>query len=107
MDYVYCQVFYIKLPWNAVIVNTNKKDRKESVKQHLRNYANHKESFNAIKSNNGTTLSIEYWNLKQKQEAERFIREIKGQCKAYSHTLKKWNLCLNEKLVVIDNPDKK
>ena len=41
-----------------------------SFKKH---YGNHKESFNAIKSNNGTTLSIEYWNLKQKQEAARFI----------------------------------
>ena len=27
-------------------------------------YANHKRSFNLIKSKNDTTLSIEYWNLK-------------------------------------------
>ena len=32
-------------------------------------YANHKKSFNLIKSKNFTTLSIEYWSLKQKQQA--------------------------------------
>ena len=30
-------------------------------------YANHKKSFNLIKSKNDTTLSIEYWTLKLKQ----------------------------------------
>ena len=34
-------------------------------------YANHKKSINLIKSKNGTTLSIEYWSLKQKQQARR------------------------------------
>ena len=37
MDYVQRQVFYIKLPQNAAIVNTNKRGTKESVKRHLRN----------------------------------------------------------------------
>ena len=32
--------------------------------------------------------------------------EIKGQYKAYNHTLKKCNLSLNEKLPIIDDPDK-
>ena len=31
-------------------------------------YANHKKSFNLTKSKNDTTLSIEYWDLKQKQK---------------------------------------
>ena len=51
-------------------------------------YANHKRSFNLIKSKNDTTLSIEYWNLKQKQQAPRFTWEIRGQYKAYNATLK-------------------
>ena len=51
-------------------------------------YANHKNSFNLIKSENDTTLSIEYWNLKQKQQAGRLTLGIKGQYKAYNATLK-------------------
>ena len=48
---------------------------------------------------------IEYWTLKQKQQAPRLTWEIKGQYKAYNPTLKKCNLCLNEKLAIIDDPD--
>ena len=69
-------------------------------------YANHKKSFRLINSKNDTTLSIEYWILKQKQQAPRLTWEIKGQYKAYNPTLKKCNLCLNEKLAIIDDPDK-
>ena len=46
---------------------------------------------------------MEYWNLKQ--QAPRLTWEIKGQYKAYNPTLKKCNLCLNEKLAIIDDPD--
>ena len=67
-------------------------------------YANQKKSFNLIKSKNDTTLFVEYWTLKQ---APRLTWEIKGQYKAYNSPLKKRKLCLNEKLVVTDNPDKK
>ena len=59
-------------------------------------YANHIKSFNLINSKNDTTLSIEYWTLKQ-QQGPRLTWEIKGQYKAYNPTLKKCNLCLNEK----------
>ena len=38
-------------------------------------YANHKKSFNLIKSKNDTTLSIEYWNLKQKQSRQKFTEQ--------------------------------
>ena len=34
-------------------------------------YANHKKSFNLIKSKNDSTLSIEYWALKQKEQDPR------------------------------------
>ena len=69
-------------------------------------YANNKKSFNLIKSKYDTNLCIEYWTLKQKQQTPTFTWEIKGQYKAYSSTFKKCNLCLNEKLAIIDNPDK-
>ena len=52
-------------------------------------YTNYKKSFNLIKSENDTTLSIEYWTLKQKQHAPRLTWEIKGQYKAYNPTLNK------------------
>ena len=42
-------------------------------------YVNHKKSFNFIRSKNDTSLSIEYWNFKQKQQAPRLTWEIKGQ----------------------------
>ena len=107
MDYVQCQVFYIKLLQGAAIVNTSKKRYKGICETTFKKrYANHKKSFNLIKSKNDTTLSIEYWNLKQKQQTPKLTWEIKGQYKAYNPTLKKCNLCLNEKLATIDDPDK-
>ena len=69
-------------------------------------YVNHKKSFNLIKSKNDTTLSIKYWTLKQKQQGLKLKWKNKGQYKAYNPHLKRCNLCLNEKLVIIDNPDK-
>ena len=69
-------------------------------------YANHKKSFNLSKSKNDTILSIEYGDLKQKQQAPKITWEIKGQYKAYKPTLKKCNLCLNEKLSIIDHLDR-
>ena len=65
-----------------------------------------KKLFNLTNFKNDTTLSIKYWPLKQKQVAPRLTWEIKGQYKAYNPTLKKCNLCLNEKLAIIDDLDK-
>ena len=59
--------------------------------------ANHKKSFNSIKSKNDTTLSTEYCTSKQKQQAPRLTWEIKGQYKAYNPSLKISKLCLNER----------
>ena len=36
-------------------------------------YANHKNSFNLIKSKNDTTLSIEYWILKKTSSPETYM----------------------------------
>ena len=68
-------------------------------------YASRKKLLNLIKSKNDTILSREYWTLKYKQQAPRHTWGIKGQYKAYKPTLKKCNLCLSEKLAIIDNPD--
>ena len=107
MDYVERQAFYIKLlkkcsdskykqKWNKGICEMTFKKR----------YANHKKSFNLINSRNDTTLYVEYWNLKQKKQAPRLTLEMKGQYRAYNSTLKNCDLCLNETLAVIDDPDK-
>ena len=69
-------------------------------------YASYKKSFSLINSKYDTTLSVEYWALKQKQQDPRLTWEIKGQYKVCNPTLKKCNLCLNEKLTIIDDPDK-
>ena len=67
---------------------------------------NHKKSFSLIKSKNDTTLSIKYSSLKQKQQTLTLTWGIKGQYKAYNPTFIKCNPCLNEKLAIIDDPDK-
>ena len=69
-------------------------------------YANHKKSFHLINSKIDTTLSVEYWTLKQKQQAPRITWGIKGQYKVYNPTLKKCNFFLNENLAIIDDPEK-
>ena len=45
-------------------------------------------------------------DLKTKTASPRLALEIKGQCKADNPTFKKCNLCLNEKLAIIDDPGK-
>ena len=69
-------------------------------------YANHEKSFNLNHSKNETTLSIEYWSLKQKQQTPRLTWEINGEYRAYNPILKKCNLWLNGKLAIIDDQDK-
>ena len=56
-------------------------------------------------SKNYTTLSTEYWILKQKQQFPKLTWEIKRHYNAYNPTLKKCNFQLNEKLAIIDDPD--
>ena len=53
-----------------------------------------------------TPSYLEYWTSKQKQQAPRLTWEIKGQYKVFNPAVKKWNFCLNEKLAIIDDPDK-
>ena len=45
--------------------------------QFKKHYANHKKSPNLIKSKYDTILFIEYWNLKQKQQAPKLHGKLK------------------------------
>ena len=51
-------------------------------------------------------LSTEYCNLNTKQLNQRISWEIKGIYKSYNPTSKCCNLCLTEKLEILDDPDK-
>ena len=83
---------------------TYKVIRETNFKKH---YANDKKLFNLIKSKNDTKVSTEYWTLKEKQQASGLTWEINGRYNAYNTNFKKCNLCFNEKLAIIDYPDKK
>ena len=69
-------------------------------------YSNHKKSFNVPLYKHDTKLSTEYWNLKTKQLNPRISWKIKGIYKSYNPTSKRCNLCLTEKLEILDDPDK-
>ena len=69
-------------------------------------YSNHKKSFNVPLHKHDTKLSTEYWNLKMKQLNPQISWKIKGIHKSYNPTSKRCNLCLKEKLEILDNPDK-
>ena len=69
-------------------------------------YSNHKKSFNVRFYKDDTKLSTEYWNLKMKQLNPQISWKIKGIYKSYNPTSKRCNLCLTEKLEILDDPDK-
>ena len=64
--------------------------------------SNHKKSFKVPFYKHDTKLSTEYWNLKITQ----IPWKIKRIYKSYNPTSKRCNLCLTEKLEILDNPDK-
>ena len=69
-------------------------------------YSNHEKSFNVPLYKHDTKLSTKYWNLKMKQLNSEIFWKIKGIYKSYTPTSKCCNLCLTEKLEILDNPDK-
>ena len=61
MDYVQCQVFYIKLLQSAAIVNTSKKRYKGICETTFKKrYANYEKPFNLIKSKNRIYRTLEF-----------------------------------------------
>ena len=71
-----------------------------------KSYSNHKKSFNVSFYRHDTKLSTEYWNLRMKQLNPQISWKIKGVYKSYNTTSNRCNLCLTEKLEILDDPDK-
>ena len=69
-------------------------------------YSNHKKSFNVPFYKHDTKLSTGYWNLKTKNLNPRISWKIKGIYKCYNPISKRYNLCLTEKLEILEDPDK-
>ena len=69
-------------------------------------YANHKKSFNVPTYKNNTKLSTEYWALKIKQLNPKVSWQIKRRYNSYNPISRRCNLCLNEKLEILDDQDK-
>ena len=63
-------------------------------------------SFNVPLNERDTKLSTDYWNLKTKQLNPRISWKIKGIYKSYDPNSKRCNLCLTEKLEILDDPEK-
>ena len=69
-------------------------------------YVNHKKSFNVPTYKNDTKLSTEYWALKTKQLHPKVSWQIKRRYNSYNPISRRCNLCLNEKLEILDDQDK-
>ena len=69
-------------------------------------YANHKKYFKVPTYKNDTKLSTEYWALKTKQLNSKMSWQIKRRYNSYNPICRRCNLCLNEKLEILDDQDK-
>ena len=69
-------------------------------------YANRKKSFNVPTYKNDTKRSTEYWTLKTKQLNPKVSWQIKRSYNSYNPISRRYNLCLNEKLAILDDQDK-
>ena len=69
-------------------------------------YSNNKKSFNVPFYKRDTKLSIEYWNLKMKHLNPQISWKIKRIYKSYNPTSKCCDICLTEKLEILDHPEK-
>ena len=69
-------------------------------------YRNHKKPFNVPLYKHDTTLSTKHWNSKTKQLNPRIAWKMKRIYKPYNPISKRCNLCLTERLKILDDPDK-
>ena len=69
-------------------------------------FSNYKKSFNVPLYKHDTKLSTEYWILKMKQLNLQISWNIKGVYKSYNPISKCFNLCLTEKLEILDDSDR-
>ena len=68
-------------------------------------YANHKKSFANRKYEKNTELANEYWRLKDLNAQPRITWKIKKKCMPYTAGSKNCNLCLSEKLFILEHKD--
>ena len=66
-------------------------------------YSNHKKSFNVIRYKHDTTLSTEFWKIKNKNP--KVTWKIKSKHSPYNPESNRCNLCLNEKLAILEDED--
>ena len=69
-------------------------------------YANHLKSFNTKKYENDTELSKEVWKIKQKNQTPIITWKVLKQCPPFNTINNKCQLCLNEKLSIIEYREK-
>ena len=69
-------------------------------------HVNPKKSFNVPLYKHDTQQSTEYWNLKMKQLNPQISWKLNGIYKSSIPTSKRYNLCLTDKLEILDDPDK-
>ena len=65
-------------------------------------YGNHKKAFNHEKYEHDTQLSKEVWHLKRNNQEPRITWKIKKKCQPFNPLTGKCDLCLNEKLFLIE-----
>ena len=68
-------------------------------------YANHKKSFNHSRYEKDTELSKKFWEMRNLNQEPKVSWKIKKKCGPFNPTSGKCNLCLNEKLFILETTD--
>ena len=68
-------------------------------------YGNHLNSINHEKYEKNTELSKEVWKLKIQNQIPKITWKIRKKCKPFNSTSGKCDLCLNEKLFILEMSD--
>ena len=70
-------------------------------------YANHKKAFNHARYEADTELSKAVWKMKNKNMIPNITWKIRKKCAPYNQSTGKCNLCLSEKLEIIEENENK
>ena len=68
-------------------------------------YGNHLKSINHEKYEKDSELSKEVWKLKRQNQIPKITWKIRKKCKPFNPTSGKCDLCLNEKLLILELSD--
>ena len=99
-----CLLYYATITYDKE--NYTKLYKRISETTFKKRYGNHKKSFNVPTYKNDTNLSTEYWALKAKQLNPKVSWQIKRTYNSYNPISRRYNLCPNEKLEILDDQDK-